>query len=292
MNYTIKAEREYKDTVFTMLFNNKEKLLELYNGINGTNYTEVDDVRINTLENAVYMNAKNDVSCVFRFEMNIYEHQSTLNPNMPLRDLFYVSKLLQSEIDQKKILKDKILYGTKLVKIPTPKFIVFYNGLTDTEDKFEYKLSDAYISETDSPELELKVSVLNINVGKNKKLMEHCKTLYEYSLFVQCIREKLKSENIDEAVKNAVEYCIDNNILADFLRKNKAEVIPVAIYECNMDEVLEKIGNDRYEDGKEDFLLSKIKIKHLKGKSSEQIADELEESIDTINEYIKQLEAK
>ena len=102
----------------------------------------------------------------------------------------------------------------------------------------------------------------------------------------------LKSENIDEAVKNAVEYCIDNNILADFLRKNKAEVIPVAIYECNMDEVLEKIGNDRYEDGKEDFLLSKIKIKHLKGKSSEQIADELEESIDTINEYIKQLKTK
>lgn len=241
MNYTIKAEREYKDTVFTMLFNNKEKLLELYNGINGTNYTEVYDVRINTLENAVYMNAKNDVSCVFRFEMNIYEHQSTLNPNMPLRDLFYVSKLLQSEIDKKK---------------------------------------------------RLKVSVLNINVGKNKKLMEHCKTLYEYSLFVQCIREKLKSENIDEAVKNTVEYCIDNNILADFLRKNKAEVIPVAIYECNMDEVLEKIGNDRYEDGKEDFLLSKIKIKHLKGKSSEQIADELEESIDTINEYIKQLETK
>ena len=102
MNYTIKAEREYKNTVFTMLFNNKEKLLELYNGINGTNYTEVDDVRINTLENAVYMNAKNDVSCVFRFEMNIYEHQSTLNPNMPLRDLFYVSKLLQSEIDKKR----------------------------------------------------------------------------------------------------------------------------------------------------------------------------------------------
>lgn len=224
MNYTIKAEREYKDTVFTMLFNNKEKLLELYNGINGTNYTEVDDIRINTLENAVYMNAKNDVSCVFRFEMNIYEHQSTLNPNMPLRDLFYVSKLLQSEIDKKKRLKDKILY--------------------------------------------------------------------EYSLFVQCIREKLKSENIDEAVKNAVEYCIDNNILANFLRKNKAEVIPVAIYECNMDEVLEKIGNDRYENGKEDFLLSKIKIKYLKGKSSEQIADELEESVDTINKYIKQLETK
>ena len=93
--------------------------------------------------------------------------------------------------------------------------------------------------------------------------MEHCKTLYEYSLFVQCIREKLKSENIDEAVKNAIEYCIDNNILADFLRKNKAEVIPVAIYECNMDEVLEKIGNDRYEDGQEDFLLSKIILHEL-----------------------------
>ena len=132
--------------------------------------------------------------------------------------------------------------------------------------------------------------------------MEHCKTLYEYSLFVQHIRENLKLQNIDEAVKNAVEYCIENNILADFLRKNKAEVIPVAIYECNMDEVLEKIGNDRYEDGYDigydsgkeegikDLLLAKIKIKYLKGKSPEQIADELEESVDKINEYIKQLE--
>lgn len=133
-------------------------------------------------------------------------------------------------------------------------------------------------------------SYCNQRLTKKKRLKD--KILYEYSLFVQCIREKLKSENIDEAVKNAVEYCIDNNILADFLRKHKAEVIPVAIYECNMNEVLEKIGNDRYEDGKEDFLLSKIKIKYLKGKSSEQIADELEESVDTINKYIKQLETK
>lgn len=205
MDNKIQAERNYKDTVFKMLFSNKEKLLELYNGINGTNYTDADDIRINTLENAVYMNVKNDVSYVFRFEMNIYEHQSTLNPNMPLRNLFYVSRLLESEIEENKKINERILYGKKLVKIPTPKFIVFYNGLTDTEDRFEYKLSDAYIAETKSPELELKVTILNINIGKNKELMEHCKTLYEYSLFVSIIRENLKTKNIDEAVKNAVE---------------------------------------------------------------------------------------
>lgn len=195
MDNKIQAERNYKDTVFKMLFSNKENLLELYNGINGTNYTDADDIRINTLENAVYMNVKNDVSYVFRFEINIYEHQSTLNPNMPLRNLFYVSRLLESEIEENKKINERILYEKKLVKIPTPKFIVFYNGLTDTEDIFEHKLSDAYIAETKNPELELKVTVLNINIGKNKELMEHCKTLYEYSLFVSIIREILKFKN-------------------------------------------------------------------------------------------------
>ena len=195
MDNKIQAERNYKDTVFKMLFSNKENLLELYYGINGTNYTDADDIRINTLENAVYMNVKNDVSYVFRFEINIYEHQSTLNPNMPLRNLFYVSRLLESEIEENKKINERILYEKKLVKIPTPKFIVFYNGLTDTEDIFEHKLSDAYIAETKNPELELKVTVLNINIGKNKELMEHCKTLYEYSLFVSIIREILKFKN-------------------------------------------------------------------------------------------------
>ncbi len=186
----LKAEKNYKDTVFRMLYNDKTNLLELYNAVNGTNYSNTDDLRINTLENAVYMNMKNDVSYVFRFEMNLYEHQSTLNPNMPLRNLFYVTRLLESEVEN--YLENKSIYGSKLIKIPTPRFIVFYNGQEDAEEQFEYNLSDAYISKTNNPELELKVTVFNINVGKNKELLEHCKTLHEYSQYVDCIRGELK----------------------------------------------------------------------------------------------------
>ena len=248
----LKAEKNYKDTVFRMLYNDKANLLELYNAVNGTNYSNTDDLRINTLENAVYMNMKNDVSYVFRFEMNLYEHQSTLNPNMSLRNLFYVARLLEAEVEN--YLENKSIYGPKLIKIPTPRFIVFYNGLEDAEERFEYKLSDAYISKTDTPELELKVTVFNINVGKNKELLEHCKTLNEYSQYVDCIRKNLRLYPIDEAVENAVNYCIRNNILADFLKKNKAEVMEVAIYECDIEEEMKKISKDVYSDGFSDGL--------------------------------------
>ena len=119
----ISVQRNYKDTVFRMLFNDKENLLSLYNALNRTKYTDTDWLEITTLENAVYMNYKNDISFVFDFRLMIYEHQSTVNPNMPLRDLIYVTRVLQGRIRSEK------LYGKSLIKIPAPKFIVFYNGV-------------------------------------------------------------------------------------------------------------------------------------------------------------------
>lgn len=179
---------------------------------------------------------------------------------MPLRNLFYVARLLESEVEN--YLENKSIYGPKLIKIPTPRFIVFYNGQEDAEERFEYNLSDAYISKTNNPELELKLTVFNINVGKNKELLKHCKTLNEYSQYVACIRQNLRLYPIDEAVENAVNYCIRNNILADFLKKNKAEVMEVAIYECDIEEEMQKISKDVYSDGLSDgkdkaFILMK-----------------------------------
>ena len=151
--------------------------------------------------------------------------------------------------------KKRSMYGSKLVKIPTPRFVVFYNGEKETEERFEYKLSDAYIVGTDEPELELKVTVLNINPGNNEKLLEQCKTLKEYSRYVSIVRENLLHMDIDEAVESAVNYCIRNNILADFFLRNKAEVMKVAIFECNVEEEMKKIGNDYYENGLEEGKL-------------------------------------
>lgn len=236
----MKARRNYKDTLFRMIFSDRESLLGLYNAVNGTDYHDVEDLEITTLENAVYMNMKNDVSFVFDFSLNLYEHQSTVNPNMPLRDLFYVSDLLQN------IVKDKDLYGTVPIKIPTPRFVVFYNGAAEQPEQKELRLSEAFLQETGRPELELLVTVLNINPGKNETLMESCTLLKEYMQYVEKVRGHLAKCSLEKAVNLAVDECISAGILAEFLSRNKAEAIAVSIYEYDEEKHLKNL----FEEGK------------------------------------------
>lgn len=224
MNET-NVQRNYKDTVFRMLFNDKESLLSLYNAVNGTVYTDVAELEITTLKNAVYMNYKNDISFVFDFRLMIYEHQATLNPNMPLRDLIYVTKVLQGRI------RNENIYSKILVRIPTPKFVVFYNGVDFQPEQQVLRLSDAFEKKQEHPELELTVSVYNINLGHNTELLEACWQLNEYAQYVEQVRIFAKTMPFPEAVECAVDYCIENGILADFLLKNRAEAIAVSIFE-------------------------------------------------------------
>ena len=220
-----KVNRNYKDTVFRMLFQDREKLLSLYNAVNGTAYEDVDGLMITTLQDAVYMNYKNDVSFVFDFTLSIYEHQSTVNQNMPLRDLIYVSKVLQGQM------KDQDIYSSRQIKLPTPKFVVFYNGTDEQPEKQTLRLSDAYEKQLEEVELELTVTVYNINYGHNQKLLEACQTLKEYAQYVAAVREYVKEMPLAEAVESAVDSCIRQGILADFLRKNRAEAIEMSIFE-------------------------------------------------------------
>ena len=220
-----KVNRNYKDTVFRMLFQDREKLLSLYNAVNGTAYEDVDGLMITTLQDAVYMNYKNDVSFVFDFTLSIYEHQSTVNQNMPLRDLIYVSKVLQGQM------KDQDIYSSRQIKLPTPKFVVFYNGTDEQPEKQTLRLSDAYKKQLEEVELELTVTVYNINYGHNQKLLEACQTLKEYAQYVAAVREYVKEMPLAEAVESAVDSCIRQGILADFLRKNRAEAIEMSIFE-------------------------------------------------------------
>ena len=224
MNET-NVQRNFKDTVFRMLFREKENLLGLYNALNRTSYTDVSNLEITTLENAVYMNYKNDISFVFDFELLLYEHQSTYNPNMPLRDLFYVSRVLQGRI------KDENLYGRKLVRIPAPRFVVFYNGTDFQPEQQVLRLSDAFEKKQDRPALELTVIVYNINLGHNQELLETCGLLKEYAQYVEQVRIFAKAMAFPEAVEQAVDHCIRNGILADFLSENRAEAIAVSIFE-------------------------------------------------------------
>ncbi|MBC5712818.1 hypothetical protein H8S17_01105 [Roseburia sp. BX1005] len=220
-----KVNRNYKDTVFRMLFQDRENLLSLYNAVNGTVYEDVDGLVITTLQDAVYMNYKNDVSFVFDFTLSIYEHQSTVNQNMPLRDLIYVSKVLQGQM------KDQDIYSSRQIKLPTPKFVVFYNGTDEQPEKQTLRLSDAYKKQLEEVELELTVTVYNINYGHNQKLLEACQTLKEYAQYVAAVREYVKEMPLAEAVESAVDSCIRQGILADFLRKNRAEAIEMSIFE-------------------------------------------------------------
>ena len=219
------VQRNYKDTIFRMLFKDKENLLSLYNALNDTAYTDVSGLEITTLENAVYMNYKNDVSFVFDSELMLYEHQSTMNPNMPLRDLFYVSDTLHKKTSSKD------LYGKNLIKIPAPRFVVFYNGVTYQPDVQTLKLSNAYEKQQETPELELTVTVYNINRGYNEELMNACRALREYAMYVEHVRTYAKQMPLADAVEKAVDYCIEADILSEFLRKNRAEAIKMSIYE-------------------------------------------------------------
>ena len=245
--------RNQKDTVFRMLFREKKELLELYNALNDSAYNSPEDLTICTLENAIYMNFKNDISFLLDSEMNLYEHQGSYNPNMPLRDLVYIAKQLE------KYTRDETIYSSTLVKIPVPRFVVFYNGTDGQPERQILRLSDAFEKETSEPELELKVLMLNINFGHNKELMDKCRTLREYSQYVDRVRKYAKRMQIEEAVERAVTECIREGILADFLSSQRAEVIAVSIFEYNEEEEMRKIRASEYKNGKEDGIAQGIK---------------------------------
>ena len=240
-----KVQRNYKDTVSRMLFRDPENALSLYNALNGTSYTDASQITFNMLDNAIYMGMQNDISFLIMNEVNLYEHQSTYNLNMPLRDLFYVAELLQVYV------KDQSLYSSKLIKLPTPHFVVFYNGVEDKPEKRILRLSEAFEVPTGDPELELKVTILNINPEMNKDLKEQCPVLKQYTQYVEQVRCNSADMPLEQAVETAIEYCIRHNILKEFLSKQKAEVIKMSIFEYDKEREMELIRRDEREIGKE-----------------------------------------
>ena len=284
--------RSYKDRLFRMVFREKKELLGLYNAVNGTSYTDPEALTVVTLENAIYMNMKNDLAVVMDFYMDLYEHQSTYNPNIPLRNLHYVARELRSWSG------GRTIYGRQLVKIPTPRFFVFYNGRDMQPERQVLKLSDAFINPEEDPALELKVVMLNINLGRNKALMEQCHTLLEYAQFVDRLRTCEKSMGREEAVRYTVDTCIREGILRDFLLKYREEAIEMCIFEYDEEETLRQLGQQSYEEGvaagieqgrsegvlvgEEQLLLRLICTKLKKAKTPEMIAEELEEDFSKV----------
>ena len=271
----MKINKNYKNSVFTALFGNEEKIIELYGAIEGKQYPKSADVKINTLQEALFMDRMNDVSFTIDDKVVVLvEHQSTINENMPLRALYYISRLYEKIIDSKKI------YRKSLVKIPTPEFIVLYNGTKEYPDKCKLKLSDAFKTPGGEIELELIVNVFNINKGHNAEIAERSKTLDDYVSFIDMIRESLKSgKKLAIAIKEAINFCIENDILRDFLKKYGSEVANMLNVEWNWDDAIEVAREEAMEECiekvarnlKESGTLSLEQISQASGLSVEEI---------------------
>ena len=247
-----KVKRNFKDSLFRLVFHGKEELLSLYNAVNGSSYTNADDLEINTLEDVVYMGMKNDVSFLFAHYLNLYEAQSTSNPNMPLRGTIYFGDLLKGWIESNHL----DMYSEKQIMIPKPKFLVFYNGLKKEPERRILRLSDSFEGGQDEEAaLECTAIMLNINYGYNQKLMEKCQTLHDYSYFVENVRQGVRvGKTLEEAVDEAISKSLKEGVLKDLLKKNRAEVRNVVLTEYNEEQHIKNEKNISYDDGFNDGI--------------------------------------
>ena len=241
-NVSLPVNRIYKDRLYKMIFNDKSELLKLYNAINGTHYDDPAMLTITTLDNAIYMTMENDLSFIIDMRLALYEQQSTVNPNLPLRFLMYITDIYSAYT------KDMNIYGSKKVQIPLPSFVIFYNGVKSQPDRTEFLLSELFHPTTDQPALELKAVMLNINKGHNQELMNACHTLRDYSEYVARIRTYSAEMPLTDAVEKAITECIHENILRDFLLKNRAEAKAMSIYEYDEEKTLRMFREEGYED--------------------------------------------
>ncbi len=285
-------QREYRDRLFKAIFGrNTEKSkkwrLELYNALNGTNYTDPNTLELNTIENIIYMTMKNDVSFLVDSQMTLYEQQSTPNPNMPLRGMMYFAKLYQKHLTKKRL----NILSTQLVKIPSPQFIVFYNGSKEKPDRYKLRLSDAFIRENKTGDFEWTATVININPNHNTALQKNCKALYHYVQYVGRVVANIRSgmEN-KEAVEEAVEWAIDEELLDGYFKEQKAEVMAMSLTEFDLEDSIRTWRNDGIAEGiamgKEEKAIEDARSFYANGASIDLIAKSLGMTIEQVKAIV------
>ena len=239
------ANREYKSSVFTTYFSDPKHAANLYQSLSNGETVQPEDIEFVTLDNAIYLNRKNDFAFTSQGKVLIVgEHQSTLNPNMPLRSAIYYGRTMERLIPANNI------YKTKLIHIPTPEFYIFYNGTKQHPVESILKLSDAYIEKTDEPMLDLTVKMININPVNNHPILQKSRSMYEYSCFIQKVRDYEKpGEPLTNAIEAAIQDCLREGIMVDFLSKHGSEVSNMLFTEFNMEDALRVRGEEGYEDG-------------------------------------------
>ena len=250
---------QYKDRLFNFLFGseeNKEWTLSLYNAVNGSHYTDPSMIKITTIREVMYLGMHNDVSFLISNEMNLYEQQSTYNPNMPVRLLQYAGNLYERYFKENSLNK----YGGRLLQLPVPKLVVFYNGKKEQPDEMILKLSDSFPEGSDA-DIEVKVRMLNVNVGRNTLLLDACKSLGEYSWLVDEIRRN-NTTNDEDGMSSAVDRAIsdmpDSFVIKSFLELHRTEVKGMLLTEYNEAEAMELFREEGRAEGVIDTLISLV----------------------------------
>lgn len=308
----VQIQKKHKDRLFRLVFEDKRDLLILYNAIRGTNYQDTEDLEVTTMDDILYMGIKNDLSFLIDSVMNLYEHQSTDNPNMPLRGLEYFARLYKSYV--KKIGAN--LYGSRRIALPYPQYLIFYNGTREQPDRSVLRLSDSYMLPKEhkgilqEPGVECTAVMLNINSGKNGALMERSKRLSDYAEFVACVRRLSEGGRVTEEIMDlAIEECIADGILEDILTKHRGEVREM-FSDFDAEEYVKNERRYAFEDGVSEGIRqgiergikqgieqgieqsrrALIEKKLAKGKTVQEIADALEEEMQVIEKVIRELD--
>ena len=291
----MKENREYKSDVFSMLMEDKANALEVYNALNGSAFTDPEVVEIVQLEKGVSLSIRNDASYIIDMNFCLYEHQSTYNRNMPLRSMIYFVNALDDWLKE----NGHDLFGRKRIMIPTPHFVVFYNGVEKRPEYEEMRLSQSFYHQMEEPEIELVCKAYNINPQNNQELKRKSIVLAGYTYFVEKVRENQKKNmSLAEAIDAAIEDCIQNHILEDFFRSRKDEVRKMTHLDYTWEKREKLIRKEEYEDGKAAGrtegisigksegsrvkLISLIIKKIQRGKDILSIADAVEEPVEVI----------
>lgn len=246
------VNRKVKDRLFRYLFSrDREALLQLYNGLNGTDYTDSSELEIVTVDNIVYLSMKNDLAFILSGVLNLYEHQSTYNPNMPLRCFLYLGQEYQKLLTR----RQEDLYGSALISLPTPQCVVFYNGDREEPDERILRLSDAFERKDKECGIEVTVRLLNINFGHNGQLMDQCRRLWEYAYFVSQMKRRLsQGMPVREAVDGAVTQCVEENVLSGFLEEHRMEVMGMLLTEYNEKKTMKFLRREAMQIGREEGI--------------------------------------
>ena len=246
---------EYKNDVFCMLMEYPENALEIYNALNNTDYKDSGLVEMKTIKGGISLSVRNDASFIVGNDLNLYEHQSTYNPNMPIRHLIYFAEIIEPYV------KNRDLYSKKKILIPVPHFVVFYNGEEKRPKCETLKLSDSCEKSTDKPEIELTCTVYNINLGPGEGLLEKCPILKEYMIFVEAIRNEAKAGlPLKEAIEKAIDNCLNQGILTELLSERRDEVTKMTVYDMTFEAREKYIREESYGDGYEDGTLDGIEL--------------------------------